>query len=175
MTNYPSDPNELRDLLSKKLMSLFCGAEYHMTPEEEKRLEERFTEPEDRKVICGYCGNRAELISSIVVYRGRDFGPLWRCEPCDAYVGVHRGTTEPLGTLANAKTREARKRAHEVFDASWARLLPISNKSRRQIRNEAYAAFSEFSGIPREKCHIGMFDEEQCDLIIRYCTSHEKW
>lgn len=71
-------------------------------------------------VVCPYCGNKAELVDSAVVY-GRSYGIIWLCYPCDAYVGVHKNSPRhaPLGRLANKELREWKMRAHEVFDQLW--------------------------------------------------------
>ena len=54
-----------------------------------------------RNVYCPYCGRQAEYVDSKVIY-GRSYGMAYLCRNCDAYVGVHRGTDEPLGRLADA-------------------------------------------------------------------------
>lgn len=69
--------------------------------------------------ICPYCERPAEfLASSARVYHGRDYGPVWACLPCAAWVGCHKGTTQPLGRLANAELRKAKMAAHAAFDPS---------------------------------------------------------
>ena len=54
-------------------------------------------------VLCPYCGQPATLVDSEYVY-GVSYGSkLWRCDPCDAHVGVHKNSErfKPLGTLAD--------------------------------------------------------------------------
>lgn len=63
-----------------------------------------------RNVYCPYCGRQAEYVDSKVIY-GRSYGMAYLCRNCDAYVGVHRGTDEPLGRLADASLRKW-KRPH---------------------------------------------------------------
>ena len=53
-----------------------------------------------RTVICDYCGRPARLINSSMVYNGQDYGMIYYCHECEAWVGVHKGTDEPLGRLA---------------------------------------------------------------------------
>ena len=116
-------------------------------------------------VICPYCKSKAKLADSEVIY-GRSFGMVWLCTQwpkCNAYVGVHRATNEPLGRLADPMLREAKKKAHYAFDPLW--------KSGSMSRHEAYGLMAELMGIPREQAHIGMFDVQQCeDLIGRLQT-----
>jgi hypothetical protein len=33
-------------------------------------------------------------------------------------------------------------------------------------RRAAYAWLSKRTGVPREACHIGMFDVEQCEKVV---------
>ena len=84
-------------------------------------------------VWCPNCGAKAELRDSSVVYKGRNFGLVYVCSnfpKCDSYVGVHKGTNRPKGTLADRNTRDARMRAHAAFDQIW--------KNGRMGRSKAY-------------------------------------
>jgi len=55
-----------------------------------------------QNVTCPYCNNPAVYVDSVVIYR-RSYGMIYWCRPCDAYVGVLKGTDIPFGTLANAE------------------------------------------------------------------------
>lgn len=81
--------------------------------------------------ICPYCNQTSALVDSAVIY-GESYGMIWRCEPCDAHVGVHQDSPnfEPLGTLANFHLRRARNKAHAMFDPLW--------KSGTMSRNTVY-------------------------------------
>ena len=72
-------------------------------------------------VTCPYCQKPAVLEDSAVVYRWRSYGMIWRCAPCDAYVGTHKNSRQhaPLGRLANKELREWKKAAHRAFDPVW--------------------------------------------------------
>lgn len=107
--------------------------------------------------LCPYCKGEPMLRDSNVVY-GRSYGPIWYCEPCNAWVGCHPGTNDPLGRLANATLREAKKRAHEAFDQIW--------KKKIMSRTAAYAWLSRRLGIPKKYTHIGMFNVETCSKVI---------
>ena len=114
-----------------------------------------------RKVICPYCGKQAEYMDSKIIYHGRSYGMIYICRPCDAYVGVHKGTDQPLGRLANRELRRWRNRAHAMFDPLW-------QKGRfRRRRNDAYAWLAEKMGLPKEETHIAMFDIPQCKQVIQ--------
>lgn len=54
-------------------------------------------------MICPYCKRPAKWVENKEIY-GKNYGKsymMWLCKPCDAYVGCHNNTKEPLGTLAN--------------------------------------------------------------------------
>lgn len=68
--------------------------------------------------VCPYCKRTAVLVDSEIIYR-RSYGMIWTCDNCDAYVGCHKGTIKPLGTLANFALRWKRILTHQMFDALW--------------------------------------------------------
>lgn len=129
-----------------------------------------------RKVRCPYCGDNAVLQSSTAVYgNGRDFGDLYVCANyprCDAYVGVHKGTDKPLGRLANAELREWKKRAHAAFDGLWRRKMSVHGCAKKKARGKGYRWLSEQMGIDEKRCHIGMFDVEQCQQVVEICKPY---
>jgi len=112
--------------------------------------------------LCPYCGNIAEIIDSKEIY-GVSYGVMHICKPCGAWVGSHKGTGEPLGRLANAELRKYKILAHTAFDRIW-----IKKKTKRRA---AYQWLANKMNITVERCHIGMFDVEQCKEVIKY--SHE--
>ena len=116
-------------------------------------------------VICNDCGKPAEYVDSTVVY-GSSYGMIYYCKPCNAWVGVHKGSGTPLGTLANAELRAYRRKAHGLFDRIWRR--------RWMSRGKAYAWLSEQMGLAREETHIGMFSIEQCRTVIDLCLAYER-
>lgn len=111
-----------------------------------------------KSIPCDYCGQPAPLIDSKEIYGRRSYGLMYVCKPCDARVGVHKGTTKPLGRLANAELRQAKISAHDGFDRLW--------KSGRMPRNAAYRWLSSKLELPAEKCHIGMFDVAMCGRVV---------
>lgn len=111
---------------------------------------------------CPYCGSTPELVDSKEIY-GRSYGYAYLCRPCDAYVGCHKGTTEPLGRLADARLRDLKKRAHFLFDRLW-------KESKRTTRSKAYQSLADHLNIPAKYCHIGMFNPEQCFRTMDFAT-----
>lgn len=116
--------------------------------------------------ICPHCGSAVELCSNAKIY-GREYGDwpwAYRCisEDCDSYVGVHPNTDIPLGTLATFEMREARKDAKAAFNPLW--------QSGEMKRSEAYTWLASQLGIPVGECHIGWFDEAQCNRVLDVCS-----
>lgn len=102
---------------------------------------------------CSLCGGKVDYVNNREIY-GRSYGnhpfAYW-CRSCDAYVGVHPNTNIPLGTLADAATRQARK-IHKPQFFNMIKRLGWS-------KNKAYKWLSEQLKIPASKTHWGMFDE----------------
>ena len=116
--------------------------------------------------VCPYCNEKAVLVDSAIVY-GRSYGVIWRCpQTCDAYVGVHKGSNAPLGTLANAELRAWRRKAHAAFDPLW--------QSGEMGRQEAYWWLCEQMGLAKSQAHIAMFGVEQCRWVIRLVAQRKK-
>lgn len=117
------------------------------------------------KITCPYCHEPATFEPSSACIYGRDYGPIYICRACDAYVGCHKGTTKPFGTLANKATRKARGEAHSHFDRVWAQ--------RRKTRSQAYSMLAHSLGITLTECHIGKFDIATCARVVEMCRDHE--
>lgn len=121
-------------------------------------------------VKCDYCGKPAQLVTGKKIYPHRkDLSELkfWECEPCRAYVGCHRNSKDiPLGRLANEELRKAKKKAHSYFDPTW--------REGDRSRKDAYTWLAHKLGIPRQECHIGMFDLEQCKQVVVACNEFYK-
>lgn len=116
---------------------------------------------------CPCCGSsRIECAHHEAVY-GREYSDwpwMLRCLSCTATVGLHPFTNIPLGTLANKAIRDARMRAKDAFNPIW--------KTGFMTRGEAYAWLAKQLGIERaEDCHIGWFNEEQCNAVVQACES----
>lgn len=110
-----------------------------------------------RRVVCGYCDRPAQRVGANKIYKNRPdlLGKwFWKCDPCDAYVGCHPGTDNPLGRLSDKRLRHAKQRVHRELDPLW--------KSGEMRRKDAYAALAKALGIAQQNCHVGMFDYETC-------------
>lgn len=114
-----------------------------------------------RQISCDYCGQPTLYTDSAVIY-GRSYGMIYYCPDCMAWVGVHRGTDNPKGRLANAVLRELKKAAHAAFDPLWMK--------GRMKRDEAYTWLADRMGLSYNNAHIGLFDAAQCRQVIQICN-----
>lgn len=109
--------------------------------------------------ICPYCRNKTVYVDSTIIY-GRSYGMIYLCEPCDAYVGVHKGTDKAKGRLANSTLRYWKKEAHKFFDVIW--------KNKHEKRGKVYKRLAEHLNIEGKFCHIGMFSVETCKIVVEW-------
>ena len=96
----------------------------------------------------------------ILWHKAKD-GKLYVCShfpQCNSYVGVHPGTTNAKGKLANKELRQKRIQAHRVFDQIW--LNHIFTKS------EAYRWIADKFCLTAKEAHIGEFSTYMCDQLI---------
>jgi hypothetical protein len=114
---------------------------------------------------CPFCSQKVVIANNAEVY-GRAYGEwpwVYRCtgQKCGAYVGMHPFTNIPLGTLADAPTRQARTQAKAIFNPIW--------ESGHMTRSEAYAWLAGQLGIPVAECHVGWFDVQTCQRAAAVC------
>lgn len=129
--------------------------------------------------LCPYCGAWSERVGGDVIYPHRPDlyeKTFYLCRPCWAYVGCHPGTDKPLGRLADAELRKWKSRVHAEFDpiwqARWERKAAEDPKYKKAMaRGGRYKALADLLGIPREDCHIGMFDVDTCKRAVEICES----
>lgn len=119
---------------------------------------------------CPYCNSSVKYTSHAEIYGGKTFNDwpyIYLCEnkPCSASVGVHKGTSHPLGTLADQVTKDARRRAHAAFDPIW--------QSKQLKRTEAYRWLAAQLDLETWRCHISWFDVSYCDQVVRLCKQRQ--
>lgn len=119
-----------------------------------------------RTVICDYCNTASRLAKGDEIYPHRPDlyrATFWLCDTCGAYVGCHKNGSgdKPLGRLANAALRAAKRNAHASFDPIW--------RDGEMSRGQAYRWLSEQMNVAVDECHIGMFDIAQCMQVVRVC------
>ena len=117
--------------------------------------------------ICPYCKEETQYIDSVEIYK-KDFGMVYYCKPCSAWVGVHKGTDVALGRLANAELRKRKQEAHKYFDPLWKHKMTKGYK-KGKARRMAYEWLSSRLVTPKEETHIGWFDVDMCNKVIELC------
>lgn len=126
---------------------------------------------EKRVKCCRYCEQPAALLNKGdpgYPYR-TDYGPMYVCVPCKAWVGCHRGTTNALGGLANAELREWKVKAHAAFDPLWQIKIRRDGCSKTKARRAGYAWLADQLGIPVQRTHIGYMNLEECQQVVAIC------
>jgi len=119
---------------------------------------------DNQGMVCPYCGGKVKIVDSKVIYGvsyGVSYGNAYVCSffpGCDSYVGCHKGTDKPLGTLANSELRKLRNKCHLLFDSLW--------KSGKKDRDSAYAMLRHTLNLSKDECHIAMFDVDTCRRVI---------
>jgi hypothetical protein len=139
-------------------------------PKVDPKAIKRVANPLPVPAMCPHCAGRIRLMSNAVIYNGKEYGKwpyTYICQKagCRAYVGCHPNTFIPLGTLATAPMRDARKKAKAAFNPLW--------ESGQMTRSQAYTWLATQLGIKnKEECHIGWFDVEQCRRVVQVCNQH---
>lgn len=121
---------------------------------------------------CIECGGLGVLTEGRAVYPHRSdlWGKQFYLCACGARVGVHQGTTIPLGYPCGPITAAARRSAHREFDLLW--LTKAATVGRRQARREAYAWLAAQLGVPLDSCHISQMPAAQANLVASVCKPH---
>lgn len=115
--------------------------------------------------VCPFCRSKVKIASHQEVY-GKDYGEwpwVYRCEKCDAQVGMHPFTNLPLGTLADKELRNARARCKAPFEALW--------RNQQLSRSDAYSKLAKHLKIPVSACHFGWFDAMQCEEARKWAVA----
>ncbi len=126
---------------------------------------------------CPYCGKGSQLLfvnAPGYPYGHRDYGPVYVCVPCKAWVCCHAFTIRPLGRLADAALRKAKMQAHEVFDFMWQKRARLSAIPPSEARRAGYAWLAKQLNLPIEQCHIGMMDLEACRRVCSICSPYTR-
>ena len=128
-------------------------------------------------VICPYCSHPAKSATGADIYPHLPeiaHKQFYRCQPCNAWVGCHDGTDKPLGRLADAELRMAKRQCHALFDPLWKRRMVISDCKKQVARGLGYAWLARELGIDAKDCHIGMFDLPTCRRVIAICAPYAR-
>ena len=121
-------------------------------------------------VVCHYCCQACDWHESSKFIYGTDYGSIWVCPRCDAWVGCVGGGKKALGTPANEEDRALRQEAHATLDPLWRRVAKRDEIPESFARRRAYKWLSEVMGISPTNCHIGMMHGPQLRRVIAMCT-----
>lgn len=118
-----------------------------------------------KNTVKCHCGAHAVLRPASVVYGSKANNEyLYVCArypACDSYVGVHKKSLKPLGTLADRELRSKRIQAHKVFNQLWM--------SGMMQKWQAYKWMQAKLGLNSEQAHIAKFSVYMCDELISIC------
>lgn len=122
---------------------------------------------------CRYCDQPACLLrrGQEGYPYGTDYGPMWVCVRCKAWVGCHPGTEKPLGGLANAELRAWKVKAHAAFDPLWQGKMRRDRCRKDQARRAGYAWLARQLGIDVNRCHIGYMNIDECKKVVEICSA----
>lgn len=116
--------------------------------------------------VCQYCSMLSVKVKGTEIYPHRadlKTKVFYLCWRCDAYVGCHPNSEIPLGVLANAELREAKKEAHLAFDRLW--------KEGSTTRSKAYTILAMLLDIAPRDAHIGQMTPDMCRRVVQICTA----
>jgi hypothetical protein len=118
-----------------------------------------------RDIVKCQCGAHAMLRPASVVHGDKAKAEyLYVCSrypACDSYVGVHRNSLKPLGSLADKELRGKRIEAHRLFNRLW--------ESGLMKKWQAYKWMEAKFGLNCQQAHIAQFSVYMCDELIAVC------
>ena len=112
---------------------------------------------------CPYCWGKTTFDNKRKKYR---------CTSCKASVGVHKGTRQSFGSVATETTRYYRNKAHKYFDYLWLYAVHHQGREPSEARTAAYTWLAKELGIPKDFCHMGMFNEYYCKRVVDICRPY---
>lgn len=119
---------------------------------------------------CPYCRRPVQIRHASFVYGDNNLNKdsyLYVCNgfptDCDAYVGAHKGSLKPMGTLADGSLRHKRIEAHRALDQIW--------QEGHMTRHGVYDWLAFKLGLREKDMHIGMFSDYYCNKVIQECNN----
>lgn len=113
-----------------------------------------------------YCGDCQAIMTLMVseryTYDNGNPRPYYRCSRFPHCRGTHSAHPDgsPMGTPADEVTKRLRHRAHVAMGKL--------QKERRWNTNGMYMWLGKKMGLTKEACHVGLFDAEQCNLVMQF-------
>lgn len=133
-------------------------------------------------VTCPYCGSPVKLeygykLPDASKYKNQLIYICSRYPACDAYVGVHTGTTIPLGRLADRELRSLRITLHALFDKLWCKrhtgVTPEQEPNMRRAAAYTWLA-KEVQWNRPHRVHIAHLTRRQCLMGIQALYAYFK-
>jgi len=121
-------------------------------------------------LACPYCEKDTTFAATSAHRYQKDYGPLWECKPCGAWVSCHKTTNKPKGTVANGQDRLLRRQAHAAFDVLWKEKARRHALSWSRARQLGYAWLSEQLGV--DEARIAELHGDALREVIRMCTPY---
>lgn len=112
-----------------------------------------------KQIYCCECDSHvdARLTDGLEIYNRDKYSHLdfYICDNCFNYVGCHKGTLKPLGTIPTPMVRKLRQKLHEKLDELW--------KSGKMKRSAVYRRMSQ---ILNKEFHCGEVNSsnEYCEV-----------
>ena len=117
------------------------------------------------RIRC-HCGATAVLRPASLVHENPRYEEyLYVCSKypaCDSYVGAHKRSRKPKGTLADKELRSKRIEAHKVFNQLWTSGL--------MEKWQAYKWMQAKLCVHRDDAHIAKLSPYMCDRLIDLCN-----
>ena len=107
------------------------------------------------KLSCPECGDR-------LVLREGKHNKFYGCvnsPVCKGSHSAHQNSGKPLGTPADAETKQWRVKAHNALDRLW--------KEWGYKRNEAYGMLQTIMDMKPYDAHISRFTKEDCQKLLK--------
>ncbi len=128
--------------------------------------------PAPVRPVCDDCGNTARLVlagDSAYPYL-EDHGPVWICASCQAWIGVRPRSRQhtPLGRLANADLRDAKKRLHDVLEPLVVAKMRRDGVKPFEARGKAIKWLASELNFTLSTPSIHALTLDQCEQAIRY-------
>lgn len=106
--------------------------------------------------FCYYCQRPTVYVDSIEVYQ-KSYGFIFLCRDCDAYVNTHHGQDQAFGFVARKDLRDARHKAHLMFDPLVQSKVD-SGMKKKVAQSKAREWLATQLLIDVIECHIGMME-----------------
>lgn len=133
--------------------------------------------PAPVRLVCDDCGNIAQLAQTgdpAYPYL-EDHGPVWIYVPCQAWIGVRPRSRQhaPLGRLANAELRDAKKRLHDALEPLVAAKMRRDGVNPFEARGKAIKWLATTLNFTLSTPSIHALTREQCEQAIRYVADFQ--